>query len=220
MRVAYFKHAINGARLHPECETAVESAAALCAEMGHTVEEARPAIDADMLTGSFMTIWAAGLAFQIDAYAMIHGVTPNESDFEPLTWALYQAGVPVSAAQYQIAVAMLQMVTREVGRFHEKYDVWLTPTLGAPPLKNGVIDTSLSDAMAGFAPIIDYVPYTALANATGQPSMSVPLHWSSDGLPVGVLFTGRFGDEAGLFRLAAQLEQARPWIDRKPSVWD
>jgi len=220
LRIGYFKYGFDGRKLHPECESAVESAAALCADLGHNVEEAKPGIDADMLTGSFMTIWAAGLAFQIEAFAMIHGVAPREEEFEPLTWALYQAGVPVSASQYQIAVAMLQMVTRGVGRFHETYDVWLTPTLGSPPLKNGVIDTSLTDTMTAFAPIIDYVPYTALANATGQPSMSVPLHWTPDGLPVGVLFTGRFGDEAGLFRLAAQLEKARPWIQRRPPIWD
>ncbi len=220
LRVGFYKSAINGGKLHPECDAAVAAAAALLADLGHSVDEAKPAIDSDMLTGAFMTIWAGGLAFQIEAFAMIHGLTPRESDFEPLTWALYQGGKQVSAAQYQIAVAMLQMVTREVGRFHQTYDVWVTPTLGAPPLKNGTIDTSLTDAMAAFAPIIDYVPFTALANATGQPSMSVPLHWTADGLPVGVLFSGRFGDEAGLFRLAAQLEQARPWIDRKPPVWD
>lgn len=220
LRIAVSNTGGKGAALHPECTAAVDSAAALCAELGHHVEEARPAIDEDMVSGAFMTIWAAGLAFQIEAFAMIHGATPHEGDFEPLTWSLYQGGKLVSAAQYQIAVAMLQMVAREAGRFHQTYDVWLTPTLGQPPLRNGVIDTSQTDAMAGFAPIIDYVPYTALANATGQPSMSVPLHWSSDGLPIGVLFTGRFGDEATLFRLAAQLEQARPWIDRKPPVWD
>jgi amidase len=220
LRIAFSTQGPKGAALHAESTAAVEAAAALCAELGHHVEETRPSIDADMLTGAFMTIWAGGLAFQIEAFAMIHGAAPRESDFEPLTWSLYQAGKQVSAAQYQIAVAMLQMVTREIGRFHEKYDVWLTPTLGAPPLKKGVIDTSQTDAMTAFAPIIDYVPYTAVANATGQPSMSVPLHWSAAGLPVGVLFSGRFGDEAGLFRLAAQLEQARPWIGRKPPVWD
>ncbi len=220
LRIAYSKAAADGKQLHPECEAAVESAARLCADLGHEIEETKPGFDADMLSGSFMTIWAAGLAFQIDAFAMIHGVTPKAEDFEPLTWALYESGKEVSAAQYQIAVAMLQMVSREVGRFHETYDAWLTPTLGAPPLKNGVIDTSQSDAMTAFAPIIDYVPFTALANATGQPSMSVPLHWTDDGLPVGLLFSGRFGDEAGLYRLAAQLEEARPWIERKPPVWD
>jgi amidase len=220
LRIAFFKAAADGKELHPECVAAVESAATLCEELGHEVEEAKPPIDADMLSGAFMTIWAAGLAFQIESYAMIHNLTPREGDFEPLTWALYESGREVSASQYQIAIATLQIVSRAVGRFHETYDIWLTPTLGAPPIKNGIIDTSQRDAMAAFAPIIDYVPFTALANATGQPSMSVPLHWTDDGLPVGLLFSGRFGDEAGLFRLAAQLERARPWIDRKPPVWD
>ncbi len=219
MRIAFTTQSLDGKPLHPECVAAVESTAKLCAELGHQVEEAKPAIDSDMMSGSFMTIWASGLAFQIDAFAMINGVTPEAKDFEPLTWALYQSGSAISAAQYQIGVAMLQMVSRSVGRFHQTYDAWLTPTLGAPPLRNGIIDTTESDAMTAFEPIIDYVPFTAVANATGQPSMSVPMHWTQDGLPVGVLFTGRFGDEAGLYRLAAQLEEARPWIDRKPPVW-
>jgi amidase len=114
---------------------------------------------------------------------------------------------------------MLQIQGRMVGRFHETYDCWLTPTLGAPPIRLGAIDLNERDPMKALAPILDYVPITPLQNATGQPAISLPLHWTPDNLPVGVMFTGRMGEEATLLRLAAQLEQARPWIDRKPPVW-
>ncbi len=220
LKFAYVKESTGGSKLHPECEAAIDATLATLVDLGHTVEEAKPAVSDETLAGPFMQVWAAGLAFNVDAIATVSGRSPEEELFEPLTWALYQAGREVSASQYLIAVAMLQMVSREIGRFSEGYDAWITPTLGAPPIKNGVIDTSQKDVMAAFAPIIDYVPFTAIANVTGQPSISLPLHWSADNLPVGVLFTGRFGDEASLLRIAAQLEQAKPWIDRKPPVWD
>jgi amidase len=102
----------------------------------------------------------------------------------------------------------------------ERYDAWMTPTLGAPPLKIGTIDIHERDPVKAFAPVIDYVPFTAIENATGQPAISLPLHWTDDGLPVGIMFAGRFGDEAGLIRLAAQLEEARPWKDKHPKVWN
>lgn len=220
LRLGFTKQATDGAALHPECQAAIDATVELCKGLGHRVEEVKLPIDADALSGAFMQVWAAGLAFNIEAFAMIHGRAADEHLFEPLTWSLYQAGRDVSAAQYLIAVAMLQMVAREIGRFSEPYDALITTTLGAPPIKNGVIDTTETDAMKAFAPIIDYVPYTAIANVTGQPAISLPLHVSADGLPVGVMFSGRFGDEATLYRLAAQLEEAKPWIDRKPPVWD
>ena len=220
LRIACVTESGTGESLHPECLAAVAQTAKLCAELGHTVEEARPAVDTEMISGPFMQMWAAGLAFNIDAVAMLQGAPPQQDQFEPLTWALYEMGREVSASQYLIAQATLQIAGREIGRFMEVYDAWLVPTLGAPPVANGVIDTNATDAMTGFAPVIEYVPFTAVGNMTGQPSMSVPLHWSDDNLPVGVMFTGRFGDEATLFRLAGQLEKAQPWIDRKPPVWD
>jgi Asp-tRNA(Asn)/Glu-tRNA(Gln) amidotransferase A subunit family amidase len=106
----------------------------------------------------------------------------------------------------------------EMARFHESYDVVLSPTLGKPPVPLGILSLSPRN-MADFGrEIVEFGPYTALYNVTGQPSMSVPLHWTADGLPVGVMFSGRFGDEATLLRLAAQLEKAKPWAMRKPSL--
>jgi len=220
LRIAFATKNPSGQRLHPECVAAVERTAKLLEELGHTVEEAAPAIDMGTFMSAFFTIFTAAHAMVIEAFAMLHGRVATEKDFEGLTWSLYQQGKEIPAARYLISVALLQMEARKIARFHETYDCWLTTTLGTPPIKNGTIDINEPDLMKAMAPIVDYVPFTPIQNATGQPAVSLPLHWTSDGLPVGVMFTGRFGDEATLFRLAAQLEQARPWRDRRPSVWD
>jgi len=157
---------------------------------------------------------------QIDAVAMMTGREIREADFEGLTWSLYQQGKQITGAQYLLSLAMLQIAGRAVGQFHEHYDAWLAPTLGAPPIAIGTIDIEERDVTKAFGPIIDYVPFTPLQNATGQPAISLPLHWSADGLPVGVMFTAKLGDEATLLRLAGQLELARPWKDKRPAIWD
>ena len=220
LRVAFTTRTLEDKPLHEECTRAILDAAKLCADLGHVVEEAAPMVSTEMMTEAFLIAWAAGLAMNIDAYAMLHGRTPTEDQFEGLTWALYQQGKEVSASRYLVAVAMMQILTRQVAHFHSNYDVFLTTTLSAPPMRNGLLDVQERDPAIAFAPLIDYVPFTPLANATGQPSLSLPLHWTADGLPVGVLFQAGSGNEALLYRLAGQLEAARPWIDRKPRVWD
>jgi amidase len=105
-----------------------------------------------------------------------------------------------------------------MGRFHQTYDVWITPTLGRPPERNGVFDFDDTDLLKSFAPQIDYVPFTALQNVTGQPAVNVPLYWNKDNLPIGTQFVGAFGDELTLLRLAAQLEKSNPWADRYAKI--
>jgi amidase len=220
LRVAFATKNPSGTPLHPECVAAVERTAKLLEDLGHTVEQAAPKIDIGMLTSAFLAVFTSAHAAVIEGFGMMHGRVPAEKDFEGLTWGLYQQGKQVTATQYHLAVARLQMAARQIARFHQIYDCWLTTTLGTPPIKNGTIDVNERDMMAAMGPVLDYVPFTPMQNATGQPAISLPLHWTRDGLPVGVMFTGRFGDEATLFRLAAQLEQARPWRDRKPAIWD
>jgi amidase len=220
LRIAFTTRNLNGVPLHPECVAAVESTAKLLQDLGHIVEEATPSIDNNMFTLAFMTVFMAAHASAIDGFVMLHGGTPTESDFEGLTWTVYQQGRQVTGPQYLLAIARLQMISRQVAHFHETYDCWLTTTLGMPPITIGSVDVNERDMMRGFAPIVDYVPFTPIQNATGQPSISLPLHWTRDGLPVGLMFTARFGDEATLFRLAAQLEEARPWRQRRPLIWD
>jgi amidase len=123
-----------------------------------------------------------------------------------------------SAMDYLIATQTIQHVSRNVAAFFEKYDILLTPTLAKPPLPLGSFDPTPDNPIAGFIESGRYAVFTPICNATGQPAMSVPLFWNKNGLPVGAHFIGRFGDEATLFRLAAQLEKARPWKDRRPPV--
>ena len=114
------------------------------------------------------------------------------------------------------AISGMQMLARQIAGFHQTYDVWLTPTLGTPPVELGFIQSTPEDPMLGFTRSAEFVPFTPIQNATGQPAMSVPLYRNEAGLPIGLHFAGRFGDEATLFRLAAQLEAAQPWAQRRP----
>ena len=149
---------------------------------------------------------------------MFTGKQAKEEDFEILTWALYKLGKEITATQYMTAISSMQMLARQIARFHETYDVWLTPTLGTPPIELGQIQSTPEDPMLAFTRAADFVPFTPIQNVTGQPAMSVPLYWNDEGLPIGLHFAGRFGEEATLFRLASQLEEARPWASKIPPV--
>jgi amidase len=171
-----------------------------------------------MLEEAFLTIWAAGVPWGIDGIGRLTGRQPSPDKFEPLTWALYEQGKQTMAGDYLIAVSTIQQMCRTVAHSSERYDLWLTPTLGAPPPRLGHFDPTPDNPKAGLEKAIEFVPFTPLQNATGQPAMSVPLYWNAAGLPIGVHFAARFGDEATLFRLAAQLEEARPWANKRPPV--
>lgn len=214
LRIGFARTKLDGSPLHPDCAAAAEAAAHLCESLGHQVEEASPPLDAAALTMPFMALWAAGLALQIDLIAQASGTSPSLDQLEGLTFGLYQLGKSISGTQVLGAVATLQAIGRAAAAWHQTYDVWLTPVLGAPPLANGVIDFDETDALKAFAPIVDYLPFTAIQNATGQPAMAVPLHWNAEGLPIGVQLAGPCGDEATLIALAAELEAAAPWEPR------
>jgi len=115
-------------------------------------------------------------------------------------------------------VRWLQGGSRQIAHFFQDIDVWLTPTLAEPPLAIGTFESTADDPLAGFYRSFDFVPFKPICNVTGQPAMSVPLYWNKESLPIGVQFIGRYGDESTLFRLAAQLEAARPWSGRKPPL--
>lgn len=216
LRIAFSTEAPSGATIHPDCVDAVKDAAKLCADLGHEVSEASPEINGPLLIKAFTTVWEAGTASGIDSFAYLTGRTPRPEQFEPLTWALYERAQRATGSEYLMSQSILQRISRQVARFFQKYDIWLTPTLAEPPLPLGWFDAAPDDPMRGFERAIDFVPFTPIANATGQPAMSVPLYWNKEGLPVGTHFFGRFGDEGTLFRLAAQLEAARPWAGRRP----
>jgi Asp-tRNA(Asn)/Glu-tRNA(Gln) amidotransferase A subunit family amidase len=217
LRIALVRRPFGGGSVDPECTRAVEAAAQLCRELGHHVEEAAPSIDfAEIRDAMGMVIIPVNITSAFDRRAAELGRPMTQADVEATTWWIYQLGKQVSGIQYEEARGVLYRAGIALTEFQREWDVLLSSVLGSPPVKLGVL--TLDDPEGFGEAAARFVPFTTLFNVTGQPSMSVPLHWTDDGLPVGVMFSGRYGDEATLFRLAAQLEEARPWADRRPAV--
>jgi amidase len=240
LRIAYNTQSPIDTPVHPECVRAVEQTVSLLEELGHEVEEARPDVNGQTLAKSFMTLYFGEMAALIDDLELILGRKATPSDMEPLSWTLGLLGRTYSAGHFVKAMREWELAGRIMGQFHETYDLYLTPTLASPPVKIGellpkpielvllkvinalrlgrlLIASGVTDKLA--AENLSKVPFTQLANFTGQPAMSVPLHWTPENLPCGVHFMGRFGDEATLLRLAAQLEEAQPWFNKRPPVF-
>jgi amidase len=226
-----------GAPVHPDCREGLADAVALLSELGHEVVEAAPGIDGEACSVAFVTILAAETRAAIELAAQLAGRKPSAADFEAATYSLGLLGRAMPASQYASSSNTLASATRAVGGFFEQFDVLLTPTLARPPIMIGELQPRgaeralmrvINAAGAGWllralgvvgpiaAKTFEYMPFTPLFNVTGQPAMSVPLHWNAQGLPIGMQFVGRLGDEATLLRLAGQLERARPWFDRAP----
>jgi Asp-tRNA(Asn)/Glu-tRNA(Gln) amidotransferase A subunit family amidase len=217
LRIALMLRDHRGSKLHPECLEAVQNAAGLCATLGHTVEEADPDLDMVALRPFHTMIAAANTARSCTLRWKALGREPNADDVEAVTWAAYQRGLKVSGIEYIEAIAATHAAGRKMARFLRSYDVILSTTLAGPPPKLGYFDQN-GDAQTFTERVAEYLSVTPLHNATGTPAMSVPLHWTADGLPVGVHFAGRYGEEATLLALAAELEAAQPWFDRVPAV--
>jgi amidase len=218
LRIGFAIKTLDGKKLHADCIAAVQHAAKLCADLGHEVDEASPDLDLAMLMPAFMAIWTSNLTAVVDLIARLTGQTPSLDNLEGLTLGLYEAGKRVSASDYLLAKMTLNQAARGAAKFHLSRDLWLTATLGAPPVRLGTFDLEERDAVKAFAPLIDYVPFTALQNVTGQPAINVPLFWNADGLPIGVQFVAPFGDELTLLQLATELEHAQPWFGRYGTI--
>ncbi|HEX2321650.1 MAG TPA: amidase [Streptosporangiaceae bacterium] len=218
LRIAYTARTPDGDLGHPDCVAAVENAARLCASLGHEVTEARwPGITPEFGTNIGVMIHAA-TSWILRYWIRRIGREPGPSEIEPLTRALWQAGEQVTAAEWLLAVEDIQRFARAVARFFTIVDVFLTPTMSAPPLPIGTIYSTPEDPWRSLSISGQTVRYAwVVANVTGNPAMSVPLWWNDDGLPIGAHFLGRFGDEATLIRLASQLEAAQPWAGRLPA---
>ncbi len=217
LRVAFSTKSMNGFPTEFEAVTAAENAAKLCEELGHYVEQADLVLDQQALRG-FNRIWSACCVWAIDYWCDKLGFEVAENDVEPATWAYYQNGKSMDAGSYLLAVTKMHELSRDVARFFQNYDVLLTPTLNRAPWDLGIAAAQENDPMAGMRKTGEYVGFTPFCNMSGQPAMSIPLHWTDDGLPVGVHFAAGFGEEATLFQLAAQLETAQPWVDRIPPI--
>jgi amidase len=208
-----------------EVKDGARAAARLLEGLGHEVDDdspdppSRPGGEDDLIQ-SFMTRWQAGQAASLDEFGALMGRPLGPDDVEPLTWALAEEGRRKGAGDYLIAVGLHQRLARVIAAWFEAgHDLLLTPTTGeaAPPL--GTFDDSGPDPLRAIERARKTAIFNALFNATGNPAISLPLHWTEDGLPTGVQLVAPYGREDVLLRIAAQVEQAQPWADRHPAVW-
>ncbi len=239
LRIGFTSASPIGTEVHPEAVTAVNEAAKLLGRLGHEVEEAAPAIDGASLAKTFLHVYFGQVPAMV---AQARAAGARTSDFELLTRVLATLGGAASAGTLTAQLLKWNEFARALARFHQRYDLLLTPTLAHPPIRHGQGDPTAAEQAvlnlldrAGLLGLLarlglldstvdkiardslQYVPFTQLANLTGTPAMNVPLHWTADGLPLGVQFVARFGEEDRLLQLARQLEEARPWFDRLPA---
>ena len=218
LRIALVAEPYGGTPLDPECRKAAADAAKLCESLGHKVEETKLPINNAAMREAFLNVIVVSLARTLEDAAKTLGRAVTENDVEPVTWAMMQQGRALGSVAYSRAIATCHQVGLTMAKFMQGYDVVLSPTLAKPPVPLGVLSLSPESLPAFTKEVTEFGPHTALYNVTGQPSMSVPLHWSPEGLPIGVMFSGRFGEDSMLLRLAAQLEKAKPWRERKPKI--
>ena len=239
LKIAFTVESPFKTKIHPECVEAVQNAAKLLSSLGHIVEEAQPDIDGESLGKSYIMMYFGEVAADIEELKSVVGRPLNHHDTEEATWALNLLGKTFSAGDFVLAMRQWNVFSRQMAKFHETYDLYLTPTIATLPPRIGELQqkpveqlflkiinsmnmgkllkaTGIADMMATKG--LSKMPFTQLANLTGQPAMSVPLHWSKDGLPCGVQFIGRFGEESLLFQLAGQLERAQPWFHKRPNL--
>jgi amidase len=236
LRIAFHCEPFAPVDVHPDCVAAVQDAARLCEALGHEVVERAPQ-HPEGVVREFQRVISANVAREVRAYERELGREATAKDIEPTTWVSRKLGEQLSAADLLDAIEALDAETRRLVRRYADVDVVLSPTLAQPPIPLGTIQPHGLEGLAvnllqkidwgaplsivdpyevAVRSVFSFVPFTPVANFTGQPSMSVPLFWSRAGLPIGVMFTGRVGDELLLLRLARELEEARPWFDRRP----
>lgn len=233
LRIGFCSDSPTGTPVNPLAVQAMEDAARLCTSLGHHVEPVALPFDGKQVSADFLTAWFCKVAMLVAELGRTHGLRPR--DFEPDTQVMAAVGRSVSAPELLCCLERWAQHTRDISRFHERFDLWLSPTLSAPPPPIGALATppllhqvnALLSALGLFGLVrktsvfeemvlknMAWTPYTQMANITGRPAMSVPLFWTPQGLPLGVQFVGGLGSEGLLLRLARELEQARPWFDR------
>lgn len=239
LKIAFCDRSPIDTGVHPECVAAVWDTAKLLENLGHHVEPAEPEVDGAELAESYLMLYFGEVAADIRNIETLTGRKARIGDVEDTTWTLGLLGKSFSAGDFVTALRVWDKASRQMGRFFLKYDLYLTPATAFPAPKIGELDPKPAEAVVikavnklGLGGLLkasgmirpmaqkslEKMPFTQLANLTGLPAMSVPLCWTKDGLPVGSHFIAPSGDEATLFRLAAQLEQARPWFHRRPKT--
>jgi len=217
LRVAWTATPAEGRPLHPECRAALERTLTLLEDLGHDLVE-RDLVELTPRVGEAIgTVYGAATTWVLEYWSRLLGREPDPDELDPFTWALVEHGCRVTAGQYLLAVTDLQAFSRQVAAVFADVDVWVSPTLAQPPLPLGLMVATADDPWHGNAESADMLGFPlVVANITGNPAMSLPLHWSADGLPVGVHVLAPFAREDVLFRLAGQLEEAAPWAGRWP----
>lgn len=239
LKIAFNTESPLGTGTHEYCKEAVLQTAKLLQDLGHNVEEARPELDGIKLANSYFTLYFGEIAADIELARSVLKKKVSRSDFEIATWFFGQLGHHYSAFDFVRSMREWDIAARVMGQFHLKYDLYLTPTVAAPPAKVGellpksyekvamkILSVLNLGKLAKASGMVNQIaiqtlaktPFTQLANFTGQPAMNVPLQWDKKGMPCGVQFIAPFGDEAILFRLASQLEKIKPWFNKRPEL--
>ncbi len=221
LRIGVALSEAGGQRFHPEAAAAVAKAARLLADLGHDVEEVSPQYDSPLLLEAFMTFFAAGVGHAIEEHAAATGKVPSVDLIERNNLWLWEKSKKIGSTDYLRAIAKQNTVTRQFARFFSDYDIWLTPTTADPPPPLGHLHADVDDVEEFFRRLWRFNPTQWVYNATGNPAITLPLHWTAEGLPLGVMLGAGFGAEATLLRVSTELEAAAPWRHRHPpvSVW-
>lgn len=217
LRIAWTARAPNGALVDAQCLRLLEQTVALCVDLGHIVEQVDPGIDGESVVPTFVSLAAANTTVNLSSMP-VGWCVADEDDVERITWLMAKRGERLSAPDYVRATQNAHRLGRQMAKFHEQWDVLLTPGLATTPVKLGWIDMMMDDLEEYWRRVFHFSPFTVWFNLTGQPALMLPLGQSIDGLPLAVQLVGRYGNETTLFRLGAQLEVARPWFDRKPGL--
>lgn len=217
LKIAWTAAAPNGAKIDPECLRLLAETATLCADLGHDVEECDPEIDRLAVMPTFLTLASANTVVNLASHPTA-GRPAREGEVERITWLTAKMGESISAPDYVRATQTAHRLGRQMAAFHTQWDVLLTPGLSSPAVKLGWLDMMMDDVIEYWHRVFNFSPFTVWFNLTGQPGLMLPLDQSAGGLPLAVQLVGRFGDEATLIRLGAQLEAARPWFGRKPTL--
>jgi amidase len=219
LRISWSSETPSGRPIDPEIQAALERTATMLAGLGHEVIERGLGVDYRALYASRGPAAAANFAAGMHRLIDQIGREPEPDELEPLTWSILNAGRRQAGPDVMRSLQETRMLARQVLAAFETVDVHLTPVMGTPVPEVGFIDAVGLEPKEVNRRQSKVYPFTAPFNFTGQPSMSLPLQVDASGLPIGMMFTGRYGDEATLFRLAAQLEKESPWNTRTPAIF-
>ena len=221
LRIALCDTSLTGAPVHDDCRNAVQNAAKLLEDMGHFITPARPAADTEAMMHAWTIIVGCGTALGVRKTVEARGKPLQDGEVEGVTLGAIEYAKSISGDKYLECVGKIHAYGRQMAAFFEDYDILLTPTMAEPPAKVGRFShdrTDYANYRTGPNGVFVYSPFTAAFNASGQPAASVPLHWSDDGLPIGIHLAARFGEDELLMSLCADLERARPWFHCRPDL--